>query len=149
MADTADTHTLGPCDNQHPAPEFRSHNCRKGYGEWSGGPRLCWICRMRNAEAGGVVAAAEVLSGAGGAASWKTAPGRVGGRGQTRPSSHDHHRAGRRCSCRDPGIDAEERHSLVTDEDGRAVRAVHIDHREDLEGVRAQAPPCRRIQALQ
>src|ERR1019366_3587557 len=48
----------------------------------------------------------------------------------------------------DPGGDPEERHALVAGLDGGEVRAVALDDRADLAGLRPQAAPRRRVQAI-
>jgi len=47
-----------------------------------------------------------------------------------------------------PGHASRWRHALVTGVDGRAQRAVRVDHRSDLEELRSQAPPAGQLYTL-
>src|SRR5664279_3025125 len=50
---------------------------------------------------------------------------------------------------RDVGVDPRARHPLVPQEDGRTQRTVEVHHRPDLERVRPQTAPLRRVQTVQ
>jgi hypothetical protein len=51
----------------------------------------------------------------------------------------DHRRVGRGGDPGGPGVDPAQRDALVAGGDGRSQRAVQVEHRPDLEGVRDQA----------